>query len=1471
MPGSGTHTTVIQHLAQENLTFQGPLGSLTAQELLGKPNLNMSWGTYFEDDALKSRYAILGAMGPDIFYAMLDYGSDIQMFEDIAIKVLGTFECVGQVSGEVSNLIDGAVNVITFDVWKSISDVFTNVGAVLKEGALDVIIEEHNFWSLFLPLRQVDDFRSNWYWADYLHYVKTGAFTQKLLDMSRDYSTDETTTGFLKAYALGYLTHYVADTVGHAYVNRIVESPWRNCWQRHHLVENFIDAYLWDHWHNVSTIPQKPADEQGLDETIDQTIADNPARRSGDGAPLHYARLNDLSNIGGVGIDKTVDAAITAVCDQIHSGLFNLGLSSVPPHSPSDDAAFITWTNFMSDAMQQTYALDQDHPNRLTAPAFLPTPDPCRKVQGGYPTPDDIAAAYGAYRMILSLATEDNLTAPPFPDIVGDISKILDDLWNQINQNLGNIPPPPPIPSSGGFSLDALWDAIKSYGQWLGQVAAAVLKTVGDIIAAAAGIVGTALTEPIKVALWLLNSALFAVYRNFRMKLVLAAYSVPFTDDLNGTQGQLDLKTLWTTMAGEAQPYPIEPLVSQRDLASDSTHPHSPYHPYFKPSDVMPAPNNVEMPATFAPTELLAWATPDDVFEKPLGKDNMFMASGPAPATTAPLMNHDGTVNTTLKTFDGTQRYFGGIFANCEAALRAAVPYVAGGSWPEGTVLPDYNLDSDRGYAWPCWDVDYSSKLPWNGCDPYPTDTVMRSKGSPLPNNISAALSTQPKLSWGLDPPPPRAGMASVDPFGKMPRSGQAFVNASPIGDAGQAFPTFSWITVDPSVNDLIDPETPTLDDLDKCEVAVPVPPAANLTADYRLAPMEFLQNDPNDSDFMDPDPADAPPIKENDGRLSDFLRAHANLRDPLSILANAVNLSMKLPVVLPNPAPAVPSTHNLDALVTAVAQLAITGRDSFSQFNSPQDSDLIQRVKDRNQANGIVFDETQLPAVAHNVLDMAYLTLWAIRGNDPGWRKFRDQIDTGLDSYFHTPGKHFKWIAVSGFDDTSHRPINVPTAPYPQFDIKFSTGPFGKQKPETTTRYMVASAHTWVGPNDPSLSSFTAADPAWSLLEAPPGAPFSSSPAPRTVPNDEPTIPPGNEIIVYIHGGGSRAEEAVALANWLIYEGSLVGHNYTVISLDLPNSAYATRFQVLDVVDAPYDPQKLQVLNFELQYIRDFINALELKLGLVPDRIKAVMGGSLGGNMSLLLSTKQVSGLETIVAWSVTAVSSMYYFGFVSVEWVATFLKHLQDGATDSELTGTPPEDHSKETEYIHHVYFEPLNPTPIPGVLPYMPPDPIMWYRGPDPVPDTPTVIHDWGQCKKDNIKASRFDRYEIYSEQARHWTNAIDLEQISFSFHDDCAVYGLIASSPGARLLLASGDRDNFAPNAIYNSTLELAHLIRHTAHGKAEFWFDTGHSLHSERPHLFAKDIVYFLTHLDAPDSPFGTVGAPQPAPFSATDE
>ena len=1443
MPGAGTHTTVIQHLAQENPDFLA---------LLGDPTVNASWAAYETVDALKSRYAVLGAMGPDIFYAMLDYGGDIQTFEDNLIKILGTFQCTSKLSAEINNYIDGTLNSITFGVWDAIQSTFSNLGGILKDGILDLVIDKHNFWSVFLPLRQVDDYRQNWYWADYLHYVKTGCFTKKLLDMCQTYSTDPTTTGFLKAYSLGYLTHYVADTVGHAYVNRIVESPWRNCWQRHHLVENFIDAYVWDHWHDGGTEPQQPsADEQGLD-----LILTDPSNKMTP-APLHFARLSDLCNIGHLGIDPTIDSAISTVCEQIQKGLFDIGVSSVPSLQSPDDPAFITWTNFMADAMWATYPPTEVHPLKLSSNVIpLPLPGDCRESGGGYPTPDDVAGAYGLYRLVLSLATEDKMKAPVFPDIIGDIGAILDQLWKDINQNLGNIPPPPPVPSTGGFSLDGLWNSIKSYAQWLGQVAVAVLKTVGDLILAAIQIGGDLVTEPIKVALWLLNSALFAQYHTLRMTLVMTSYSVPLTEDLTGNVGPLDLQTLWKTTGGEGPMYPIEPILSQRDLTSDPSHPHSPYRPYFKPSDVAPAPN-VEMPATSPPAELLAWMTPDDMLEKPVGKDVMLSANGLAPPTTEPLVNPDGSLNTPLETFDGSQRYFGGIFANCEAALNVAVPYVSGTPLPEGTLLPDYNLDSDRGYAWPCWDVDYSfptpgpgqgrptdtPPFPWNGCDPFPAETTLK---------------------------PPRPGLLPVDPWGK-PRNGNAWVNAAALnapGDCRSADVPFSWIHIDPSATDHINP-TANLDALDPCDVTTnPNSPGGQLTFDYQIAPSAFLHSDASRSDFVLMDPKDPtnPAKQEHDGRLIDFLRNQAKLKDPLQILANAVTLSLIGTVTLDGGKTHIPPPASIpvDSLATAVAQLAVTGRESFSKFNQLQDAALVTAVTTLNK--GATFDPAQLAGKAHDMLDEAYQALWAIRGNDPGWRAFRSTLG---------------WIAVSGFDDTAHRPVNVPTAPYPQYDITFDV-PIPNPDSQThvqsvTTRYLVASARTFIGPNDAMKSSFTVPAGTAGLLQAPPSpVPFSSTPAPRTVPQDKPTIPSDDHIIIYIHGGGSRAEEAVGLANWLIVEGYQGRRNYTVISFDLPNSAYATPFQVSEVVGGTYDPFALQIRDFDKQYVVSFIEELDKQVGNVKGRIVAVMGGSLGGNMSLLLSRENDAShqyLNTIVSWSVTAVSPSTYLGILSNGLAGAYLGHLKDGVASSDSTGTPPDDHTMEAQYISKVYFDPLSPGYV-GVVPYIPADPIMWYRGPDPItgavdwppPDPKTGARE--SCKSDYIAQSRYDRYEIYSERARRWTQAIDLEQICFSFQDNC-LYRAIASAPGSHLLLAAGDRDNFNPPVIYNSTIDVARLIRHTAHGKAEFWSDTGHSLHAERPHLFAREIVYFLNNLGAGNSPNGDVTAPVPAPYSNT--
>jgi alpha-beta hydrolase superfamily lysophospholipase len=1471
MPGAGTHTTIIQHLADLAQSNPDP----DFKKFLTDPNLNaQDWATYACPDALQSRYAVLGAMGPDIFYLMLDYGGGQQQLEDLAVKTAGTFRCVGELTGEINNYINTAVDSFTEGVWSTIQETFTYLAGILQNGLLDLLIDQNNFWFFFLPLRQVDDYRQNWYWADYLHYVNTGCFTQKLLDNCKDLqaaSPDAPATKCLAAYALGYLTHYVADTIGHAYVNRIVESPWRNCWQRHHLVENFIDAYVWADWHDEGPKPVgATADEQTLD-TINSGSAD-PARDCA--ARLNYARLNDLCNIGSAGLDPILDGTLDEICNLIQQGLFDIKATKVRQLAAPDDPIFTTWAQFIADTIQEAYPPDQVHPSRM----------------GRYPSADDVAGAYGAYRVILSLATEDDVDQPQFPPIAGDLAAIWNQMVNDIKRDVGSVPSPPAPATDQGFSIAALWDAVKAYVKWLGKVAEATLKVVGDVFAAAFEAGGVIAADTIKAGLYLVNSALYSLYHSVRMPLVMSAYSVPFTEDLIAKFGPLDLQTLWNvTNTGTSQRYPIEPVVSERDFGSDSANPFSPYRPYFRPSDL--APVTVESPATSFPQALLNWTSPDDMLDSPVGgTDDMFSAAGPAPATTSPLRNADGGKLTDLETFDGSQRYFGSIFANCTAALAFAVPYISGTPYPDGTVLPDYNLDGDRGFAWPCWDVDYGYKgFPWNGADPFPADTLHRVNTSLIPL-LPPSASPIEMIDWGsyqqpnATDPGLRPGLTTNDPWGS-PRSGDAWVNATALSSPGKCeYFEFPFPTI------IVNPNASSIGKLDICNAGTtnPASPSYNLlTYDYKFAETnlsELLHSDPaNPQTPMDDIvgvylslPYQDSTTPENDGRLNDLLRAVACTKDPMLILANAVSLAMGAgttpltwppPPYIGSPLPDLSGTDASSALVNAVAQLAVTGRASFEAFATlvPQDIHLIDKVNSLfPNAN---LDPATLQRTASSVLDTAYTALWAIRANDPGWRGFRTTQD---------------YIAVSGADDTPHRPVNVPTGPYPQYDLSFEVPYPDPEKPGTvpvTTRYMLASAHTFVGlasddPDDPGKTAFIDPDP--DLLKAPAGS-FSPTPAPRTVPHDTPSIPDGNKIIIYVHGGGSRAEEAVDMASWLIVQGHYVGHEeYTVISFDLPNSACGCSFDIGAVVgyDAnnvpTYDHGQLYILRFEQQYIIEFIEALDQHLGNVKDRIVAVMGGSLGGNMSLLMTDwyacdpQKYSYLQTIVAWSATATASAKYLGIPAAD-LAAYVGGQEKQIKNVSPNETP-DDHDTEVQYIQAMYINPLIPHVPPGSPLYLPPQPIMWYRG----GYAPNGDGGWQPCKDQYIAQSRFERYEIYSPASRHWTIAIDLEQITFSFQDQQPRLS-VASTPTSNLLLLSGDNDNFSPNAIYDSTIEVARSIRSAARGKAEFWLDTGHSFHNERPHLFAEEIVYFLGNPTAGDSPNGIVVSTVPyADPSMTD-
>lgn len=705
MPTSGTHITILQRLAASDPELKKLLGDPFADE--GSP------------EGKKMRFANLGAAGPDIFYAMLDYGSGAQDFENLLVKVGATFQSLSEVSEEINTYINDVESEITDGVTDSIKETFSLITGVVKEGILDVAISLYNFWHFFRAARQrKDSERTGWFWADYLHYARSGKFAKALLKNSK-----ATRNPNLHAYALGYLTHYVTDVVGHPYVNQVVQGPWRLYWQRHHLVENFIDAYVWDRWHTSVPRPSSPStEEQPLDRIT------NSPNATGKGAPYTFSRIHDLVNIGHVGGIDPIDGIINSVSNKIQHGLFDIGIAEDFDIEMPNDPDFKAWQSLLSKTLREVYPEYHKAEKNFPHPLNL-TNQSEGSVDGrfnGYPTEEDIASAYSIFRLIMKISTEDNLTEPQPPDILSDITHDLDKLLDDLQNDLGSFPPVPSLSTSGSFSWDAMWDAIKNAADWITEVAEHTLKTLIDFIEDMRRLGTRLAADLIKYALFIINKLIFAVYRYLRDVMVLNAYTVPFTEQLSVSMGPIETASLWQSNGNlPKNMYPIEEIHVESVstwLGVDPLNPpfvtynkYEPFRPPITQTNPKTEQPNIAFAAPYAPKSVIINghkqiipALPDDFIDSPLGPDDLFKLTSLQPA----IRVSDGQLDSQIvDSFAASPKNFGGAIENCKRGIR-----LAENGFPGGTDLPDYNLDADRGYAWGCWNIE---NIIGNDLDPF--------------------------------------------------------------------------------------------------------------------------------------------------------------------------------------------------------------------------------------------------------------------------------------------------------------------------------------------------------------------------------------------------------------------------------------------------------------------------------------------------------------------------------------------------------------------------------------------------------------------------------------------------------------------------------------------------------------------------------------------------------------------------------
>ena len=150
--------------------------------------------------------------------------------------------------------------------------------------------------------------------------------------------------------------------------------------------------------------------------------------------------------------------------------------------------------------------------------------------------------------------------------------------------------------------------------------------------------------------------------------------------------------------------------------------------------------------------------------------------------------------------------------------------------------------------------------------------------------------------------------------------------------------------------------------------------------------------------------------------------------------------------------------------------------------------------------------------------------------------------------------------------------------------------------------------------------------------------------------PEPSPRIEPNAEILIFVHGMDSRVEEATDLINALFRKTAGSPRNLVVIAVDLPTSGYADnlnydRVSPLTAIGTPAGPQDFRatgetpLLDFIENFVVGFVDALDRRLsvrGGIKNEVKAVIGGSLGGNISFRLGRRtDLQWLPAVVAWS--------------------------------------------------------------------------------------------------------------------------------------------------------------------------------------------------------------------------------------------
>jgi len=506
VPGHFTHMYTARRVADHLL--QGDIPDWPANAVRGPAEC----GRIMHDH---EKFTAIGAIGPDLFYFSQDYNNailgpltDELMFALAVYYFLDTaheedweplLEILDQVSSTMAALIrfliklqkiwqdfvDGwnaTIGPIVADI-ENLADALTGgvlseFGVVLNELqlALKMIAEEElltfvDIFSMFDTCVQKGFDEKLFLWSDMSHYRRPAALCQALVRQSDALAAKgmKTESEQFLAFSLGYMTHLGTDTVAHSFVNEQCGGPFRNHPQRHHLIENHIDAWNYketapdgrltpDPWGHSDTYPDLSMAALWFDVQLTPDDEDSPEGEERpdplpDDPDARQARLDRDGELP----DWMAESIVLALMDCFQD-------ESEHPHIYQGDAFQATIDeNMLTKWLEQIQGSGPDAPvDELLADI---APAPPFSVRNGFPLPWEVKTIYKVmysfYRLTYNGTWE--LQKPKKPDVVilppaSDVSDLLQP------PDLSGIDPSNPIDDICGLLLALVEWAIKEIG-----------------------------------------------------------------------------------------------------------------------------------------------------------------------------------------------------------------------------------------------------------------------------------------------------------------------------------------------------------------------------------------------------------------------------------------------------------------------------------------------------------------------------------------------------------------------------------------------------------------------------------------------------------------------------------------------------------------------------------------------------------------------------------------------------------------------------------------------------------------------------------------------------------------------------------------------------------------------------------------------------------------------------------------------